>query len=106
MRLFPESGGPAMATVRPVARSIAARRRPLLKRSVTPVDVRKISGLGDLVSAFQGTSIQARNLGRCLTVWENALRDPKRPTIFLGLAGPLIAAGLRSVIRDLIEWGL
>ncbi|HEV2230589.1 MAG TPA: deoxyhypusine synthase family protein, partial [Thermoplasmata archaeon] len=63
-------------------------------------------GLGDLLTAFQGTSIQARNLGRCLEVWENALRDPKRPTILLGIAGPLIAAGLRRVLRDLVDWGL
>jgi deoxyhypusine synthase len=68
--------------------------------------VTKAHGIGELVSQFQGTSIQARNLGRCLEVWENALTDPKRPTIFLGLAGPLIAAGLREVIRDLVDWGL
>ena len=29
--------------------------------------------------------------------------DPDRPTVFLGIAGPLIAAGLRKVIRDMIE---
>jgi len=73
---------------------------------IRPVDVRAVHGVGDLVTAFRGTSIQARNLGRCLDVWENALTDSKRPTIFLGLSGPLIAAGLRTVLRDLIEWGL
>jgi len=31
------------------------------------------------------------------------LRDRQRPTIFLGLAGSLIAAGMRQVIVDLIE---
>ncbi len=70
------------------------------------MDVARVRGLGDLLEQFQTTSIQARNLGRCLEVWENALTDPKRPTIFLGLSGPLIAAGLRKVLRDLIEWGL
>jgi deoxyhypusine synthase len=81
-------------------------RRSLLKESVAAVDVRRLDGLGSLLKAFQGTSIQARNLGRCLEVWENALTDPKRPTILLGLSGPLIAAGLREVIRDLVDWGL
>ena len=90
----------------PVPTSIARRRRPLLSNDVRPVDLTRIRGLGDLLTAFQRTSIQARNLGRCLEVWENALNDPKRPTIFLGLAGPLIAAGLRKVLRDLIDWGL
>ena len=89
-----------------VPRSITARRRQYLKRSVTPVDVVRSRGLGDLLEQFQSTSIQARNLGRCLEVWENALADTKRPTILIGLAGPLIAAGLRKVLRDLVDWGL
>jgi deoxyhypusine synthase len=86
--------------------SLPARRRGFLKKSVRAVDVTKVDGLGNLLEQFQTTSIQARNLGRCLEVWENALTDRKRPTIFLGLSGPLIAAGLRKVIRDLIDWGL
>ncbi len=89
-----------------MAKSRSASRRALLKKSVDPIDVTKIRGSGQLLKAFQGTSIQARNLGRCLAVWENALTDPKRPTILIGLSGPLIAAGLRKVLRDLIDWGL
>ena len=89
-----------------MTKRVEAGRRSLLKKSVTPVDVTRIKGLGDLLQQFQGTSIQARNLGRALAVWENALTDPKRPTIFLGLSGPLIAAGLRKVLRDAIDWGL
>ncbi len=89
-----------------VPASITSRRREYLKRSVVPVDVRRVRGLGDLLTQFRSTSIQARNLARCLEVWENALSDPKRPTILIGLAGPLIAAGLRKVLRDLIDWGL
>jgi deoxyhypusine synthase len=96
--------GPAVAP--DVARSIASRRRAFLKKSVVPVDVTRDAGLGDLLRQFQSTSIQARNLGRCLEVWENALNDRKRPTILLGLSGPLIAAGLRKVLRDLVDWGV
>ncbi|MCI4333833.1 MAG: deoxyhypusine synthase family protein [Thermoplasmata archaeon] len=89
-----------------MSKKVDAGRRALLKKSVVPVDVTRIDGLGELLRQFQGTSIQARNLGRALEVWENALTDPKRPTIFLGLSGPLIAAGLRKVLRDAIDWGL
>jgi len=89
-----------------VVRSLSARRKALLKKPVRQIDVRAVHGIGDLLEQFQGSSIQARNLGRCLEVWENALTDPKRPTILLGLAGPLVAAGLRTVVRDLIDWGL
>ena len=31
---------------------------------------------------------------------------PPPPTIFLGLTGPLIAAGLRKVVRNLVDWGV
>jgi deoxyhypusine synthase len=86
--------------------SIRTRRREFLKKTVRSVDVTKVGGLGNLLRQFQTTSIQARNLGRCLEVWENALTDPKRPTILLGLSGPLIAAGLRKVLRDLVDWGV
>ncbi len=86
--------------------SLASRRRSYLRDPVRSVDVTKARNVGALVEQFQTSSIQARNLGRALTVWENALRDPKRPTILIGLAGPLIAAGLRKVLRDLIDWGL
>jgi deoxyhypusine synthase len=91
---------------RDVPPSLRARRREFLKKTVQPIDVTRAGGLGALLEQFQLSSIQARNLGRCLEVWENALTDPKRPTILLGLAGPLIAAGLRKVLRDLVEWGL
>jgi deoxyhypusine synthase len=91
---------------RGVAKSTAPSRRSFLRKPVSPVQLKEIRGLGDLLKQFQTTSIQARNLGRCLEVWENALTDRRRPTIFLGLSGPLIAAGLRTVLRDMIEWGL
>ena len=68
-----------------------------------PIDVESVKGVGDLVEAFQTTSVQARNIGRCYQVWKNMLRDRKRPTIFLGLSGPLIAAGLGKVIRDMVR---
>ena len=87
-------------------KSVAQRRRAFLRQTVAPVDVVRAKGLGDLLTQFQRSSVQARNLGRCLEVWENAMADPKRPTILLGLAGPLIAAGQRKVLHDLIDWGV
>jgi deoxyhypusine synthase len=89
-----------------VSPGIERRRKAHLRAHVRPIDVTKTQDLGGLLKAFQGTSIQARNLGKCLEVWENALTDPRRPTILVGLSGPLIAAGLRKVLRDMIEWGL
>ncbi len=81
------------------------RRAGLLKTRVEQVSVRKGMRAADLVDAMGGMSIQARNIGRCARVLDGIYGDKDRPTVFLGLAGPLIAAGLRSVIRDLVVGG-
>ena len=72
-------------------------------RAPAPSQTRSVA---DWVRAFAGMSIQARNLGSCYEVLEAMLRDPDRPTILLGVAGPLIAGGLRQVIRELVEYNL
>ncbi|MBT3182031.1 MAG: deoxyhypusine synthase family protein [Deltaproteobacteria bacterium] len=74
-----------------------------LERSVKQIDLEKIKSINDLVTAYGNASIQARNIGGCADVVEGMMSDSDRPTVFLGLAGPLIAAGLRKVIRDMIE---
>ncbi len=79
------------------------QKKSLLKRRVHQVDFEKIKNVADLVGAYQDASIQARNIGQCADIFERMLKDRERPTIMLGLAGPLIAAGLRKVIRDLIH---
>jgi len=81
------------------------RKQQLLTDRIRPVQITAKMGVADLVEAMKGMSIQARNLGQCATVLDRMMRDPDRPTVFLGLAGPLIAAGLRTVIRDLIVGG-
>ena len=59
--------------------------------------------VSELLDAYREASFQARALGKCAAVFEAMLTDKKRPTIFLGLAGSLIAAGMRQVIVDLVE---
>lgn len=79
------------------------KKRSLLGRPTTPVKVEKTTTVAQLLEKYRDISFQARALGRCGEVFEKALRDRDRPTIFLGLAGSLIAAGMRQVIVDLIE---
>ena len=81
-------------------------RKDILKTPVNQIDLEKIQTIEDLMTAFQGSSIQSRNLGICARVWERMLLDEDRPTIILGLSGALIAAGLRKVLRDMIKYGL
>ncbi len=85
---------------------LAAQKERMLNRGVRQLDLDRVSGIDDLVGAYGEASIQARNIGTCSSVFERMLVDPDRPTIMLGLAGPLIAAGLRKVIRDMVEHNL
>jgi deoxyhypusine synthase len=79
------------------------RKRALLGRPTTPVKLRRTTTVSQLLDAYRDASFQARALGKAAGVFDAMLRDRKRPTIFLGLAGSLIAAGMRQVIVDLIE---
>jgi deoxyhypusine synthase len=74
--------------------------------AINQISINENMTVRDLVDNFSGMSIQARNLGTAAKIWENMLFDDEKPTIFLGLAGPLIAAGLRNVICDLIKKNL
>lgn len=89
-----------------VPKNLKQAKRKILKKPIKPVDLAKTKSIGDLVNSFKSSSIQARKIGQCASVYENMLRDKKRPTILLGLAGPLIAGGLRKVLRDMVARGI
>jgi deoxyhypusine synthase len=78
------------------------QKKTLLSRRVKQVALKKTTTVVNLVESMADMSIQARNIGQCAAVLKNIYLDQERPTVFLGLAGPLIAAGLRKVIRDLV----
>ncbi len=84
---------------------LRARKRAILAQPVRQLALDPDMRVADLVGAMAGMSIQARNIGRCAQVLQAMYADPQRPTVLLGLAGPLVAAGLRKVIRDLIAAG-
>lgn len=81
-------------------------KRKILHTPVTPLKLTPGMTLAEYVESCCGMSVQARNIGLCGEVLKNMLTDRDRPTVLLGLAGPLIAAGLRQVIRDMIEHNL
>ena len=78
----------------------------LLRESVRPLLPSKTESVADLVRAMAGMSIQARNIGQCYQVMQQIYADEDRPTVLHGLAGPLVAGGLRQVIREFIASGL
>jgi deoxyhypusine synthase len=81
-------------------------RKEILSTPIQQIDLSKIKSVTDMVEAMKGASIQARNLGKCASVYENMLMDNARPTVILGLSGALIAGGLRLVLRDMVAHGI
>ncbi len=81
-------------------------RENLLSIPVEQLDPTEVDTVADLLHGMAGMSFQARSLGQCLDVWQAALEDPDRPTVILGVAGSLIAGGMRRVMSRLVEHGL
>lgn len=69
------------------------------------LDLTKVESIADLVEGYKRISFQARTLGTCASVLENAMTDPQC-TVFFGGAGALTPGGLRKVMRDMVEFGL
>jgi len=90
---------------RPLSERERKQKKDILKTPVRQIEVGRGAKVADLVDSMADMSIQARNLGMCARVLDGLYADPDRPTVMLGLAGPLIAAGLRRVIRDLVVGG-
>jgi deoxyhypusine synthase len=80
-------------------------KEEILSDQLHHIDLEKVQTVADLVEAYKTSSFQSRMVGWAAEVWERALLDPERPTIFLGCAGALIAGGLRKVLRDILHYG-
>ena len=76
------------------------KKDQLLRETVQPLLPSKTGSVAELVRAMAGMSIQARNIGQCYQVMQQMYADQDRPTVLLGLAGPLVTGGLRQVIRQ------
>ena len=74
-----------------------------LKKRIVPIDIEGIDTISGMLSAFNNTSFQSRNLARCVEIFTRMLEDPDEPTIFLGLAGAMIPAGMKKVISTMVK---
>ncbi|OGS47912.1 MAG: hypothetical protein A3K68_04545 [Euryarchaeota archaeon RBG_16_68_13] len=77
----------------------------LTQLPINHLDLEKTKTIADLVDGYRDISFQARTLGMCASVLENAMTDPQC-TVFFGGAGALTPGGLRKVLRDMVEFGL
>lgn len=58
--------------------------------------------VSELIDAMKSTGFQGRKLAESVTVWNNMLNEDN-VTIFMGLSGAMVPAGMRKVIKYLIE---
>lgn len=100
---IPDTGDYAM---RELSAADRARKADLTSDPVRAASIDGGTTIAGLVEQMADMSIQARNIGQCAQVLERMCTDDTRQTVLLGLAGPLIAAGLRNVIRELIAGGI
>jgi deoxyhypusine synthase len=56
--------------------------------------------VGDLLAGMARTGFQGRRLGESVEAWAGMIRDPEC-TIFLGLSGAMIPAGMQKVLIEL-----
>ncbi|MEX0799670.1 MAG: deoxyhypusine synthase family protein [Dehalococcoidia bacterium] len=71
------------------------------QREVTPFPITAAASANDIARRLEATAFQARNLGQAVSIWDAMLRD--EATIFMGLAGAMVPAGMRPLIVYLIE---
>ena len=77
------------------------RHDAFLHTQTAPFDVKTPVSAAGLIQGMAGTSFQARNLASAVRIWRNMMGD--ECTVFLGLAGAMVPAGMRNILRYLIE---
>jgi deoxyhypusine synthase len=77
------------------------KRKKYIKRAVRPVTIRAGDGVSELLNKMGETAFQGKNLSLATDVWEEMLK--RRCTVFFGLAGAMIPAGMRNILVHLIK---
>ncbi len=72
-----------------------------LRTPTRPVEIDGKTTVSELLKKMGGASFQGKNLSLAYSVWKQMLAD--RTTIFLGLAGALVPAGMRKLLVHIIE---
>jgi len=72
-----------------------------LKNKTKPIEIKKQS-VSDLVENLALTGFQGRKLGEAAKIWQEMLKE-KKITIWLGISGAIVPAGMRKIISFLIK---
>lgn len=76
-------------------------KNKFLKKPVKPVEIVPGAEVSGLLSRMGETAFQGKNLATAVDVWEQMLRGST--TIFFGLAGAMVPAGMRRVVVYLLK---
>ena len=72
-----------------------------LDKPISPLTISENAQVTSLIEGMKGTAFQGRNLSLAADIWVNMLKDTT--TVFMGLAGAMVPAGMRKIIAYLIE---
>ena len=78
------------------------RKEDLLSKPTSPFPIDDRFSASAVLEKMAGTAFQGRQLGRAYQVWKQMLLDPEC-TILMGLSGAMTPAGMRRVVRFMIE---
>jgi len=104
-RVAQRGGGRGAFSSAPVLR-VETKQGPRDSAPVRHFDAVSKTPVSKVVESFRYTSFQSRNLAKCLDVLIEMLTDPARPVVFMGLAGAMVPAGMRKVVRDMIKFSV
>ena len=79
-----------------------ARKEDLLAQPTHPFEVNSSNSAASLLERMAATAFQGRQLGQAFQVWKEMLADPEC-TILMGLSGAMVPAGMRRLVRFMIE---
>ena len=78
------------------------KRQQVLRRPTRPIEIDPEKSISELVHDMSSTGFQGRKLGEAADVWTTMLKK-REMVIWLGLAGAMVPAGMRSLISYLIR---
>jgi deoxyhypusine synthase len=77
------------------------KKGKLLSHPTRPIEVSPGMSCSDLLEGLEGCSFQGRQLAKAARIWTRALDEDV--TVWLGLSGAMVPAGMRKVIVSLLE---
>ena len=77
------------------------KKGKLLSVPTKPVEISSGMTCSELLEGLEGCSFQGRRLARAAKIWTEALQDDV--TVWMGLSGAMVPAGMRKVIVGLME---